>query len=173
MDIKNLNNKVFIRGRIINSVRSKYLKDKKKHIVYFVVAVPRTDYSLLYNNEAFNYFYCYTSDILVSPGYTQYVRDTFKMYDLVEIKGILDNMPHSNTSKSALVNHRALSSYISTICIIDIQKIKDTHEQRNREIPLMNKLRKTFGMQVKIEIADDAFEKDAFGIENNNELPNY
>lgn len=173
MDIKKLNNKVFIRGHIINSVRTKFDKVEKKHTTYFVVAVERDDYPLLHNKDKYNYFYCYASEVLLSPGYLDFVSKNFKMYDLVEIKGILDNIPSDKKVYANEVNKRALISYVSTICLIDIKKIEETTKQKDEIIPVLNKLRKTFGKETYVKFQEGAFEKDSFGLEKTDDLPNY
>lgn len=173
MDIKTLNNKVFIRGRIINSVRKKYDVEEKKHTVYFVVAVDRSEYPLLHNKDQYNYFYCYATEKLLMPYYLENVVQNFKMYDLVEIKGILDNVPSDKKVYANEVNKRALLSYVSTICLIDIKKIDETPKQKSDIIPVINRLRKTFGKETYVTFQENAFDKDAFGLEKDDELPDY
>lgn len=173
MDIKTLNNKIFIRGRVINSVRKKFDEKERCHLTYFVVAVERDQYPLRHNKDRHNYFYCYAYEKLLVGGYVEWVYRNIKMYDLVEIKGILDNSPSDKKVYAREVNNRALMSYVSTICLIDVKKIEEEPKDKDKIIPILNKLRKTFGNNTYVEFQEDAFEKDAFGLEKDDDLPDY
>lgn len=171
LEFKHLNNQCVIEGTIINSIRQKYEKSSSEQIVYFVIASSRKDYPLTYNKEDNNYFYCYASERLMSGTFLDMIRKNYKTYDNVKIRGILDNMPFKNSS-SKEVNKRAKHCYLSSICIIDIKICQEKPQATNNEIAIINSIRKTFGTNINVEIKEDAFNKDYFGLDIE-DMPDY
>lgn len=168
---KDLNNKVYIDGTIINSVRQKFHKPSAEQIVYFVVAVKRQDYPSTYNTEPHNYFYCYASEKLMGGTLLDMIRNTYKMYDNVRVYGVLDNIPNQS-SEAKEVNFRATHCYLSAISIIDIKPSEKLKPNTDKEIALINNVRKTFGTDIEVTVSEDAFDKDYFGLEQE-DLPDY
>lgn len=171
LDFNKLNNKVAFNGTIINSVRQNYSKSTKEEYVYFVVDVDRNDYPLIYNHEKYNHFYCYASERLMGGTFLDYIRKEFKMYDKVQICGILDNMPY-RVSQAKEVNFRAKNCYLSAICIIDIKHLKEK-KANNDEIIIINNIRKNFGKDVNVEFDENAMKKDVYGFDDDMQLPDY
>lgn len=171
LNFKELNNQVVLEGTIINSVRQKYNKESDEQIVYFVLGVPRTDYPLVYNKDEYNYFYCYGSEILMGGTFLDQMRKDLKMYQKINIWGILDNVPYQ-TSKAKEVNYRAIHCYCSRICVTDYKIIKRSVEEKDKEAVIINSVRKLFGKDVEVKIDKEAMKKDYFGLEDNN-LPDY
>ena len=171
LDFKHLNNQCVIEGTIINSIRQKYEKHSNEQVVYFVIASSRKEYPLTYNKEENNYFYCYASERLMSGTFLDIIRKNYKTYDKVKIRVILDNMPFRQSSAKE-VNQRAKYCYLSSICVIDIKPIEDKPKSTNNEIALINSIRKTFGTNINVEIQEDAFDKDYFGLDVD-DMPDY
>lgn len=171
LNFKDLNNKVVIDGAIINSVRQKFHKRTQEQIVYFVVAVKRTDYPQAYNLEENNYFYCYASEKLMGGTFLDYIRKTYKCYDNVKIFGILDNMPVRKSLEKE-VNARAQHCYLSAISIVDIKKSEKLGENDNTARLVINSLRKQFGKDINVEFEENALEKDFFGLQQD-DIPDY
>lgn len=171
--MQNQNNKVLLRGQIINTVRYKYDKKSAEYITYFVLAVTRQGLKTPYNYDDNNYFYCYGSEKVIGLSYCQDMKSKLSMYDMVEIEGMLENRINPQKQlKCKKVNFRALSGYISTICIVSYKKYKVDETLKNKQIKIINSVRKTFGKNVNVEVSADAFDKDTFGIELDN-MPDF
>lgn len=163
-----INNKVYLKGQIINSVRLKFDKQFGCDIVYFILGVERELNNTAYNNDKMAYFYCYMSEKDTDRVSIQEIKKALKMYSKIEINGILEN--RYNMDKNIIakeVNYRALNSYVSTICICDYKVFPDSNEyEKSKEIVYINSIRKTFGKNAEISFSEGAFDKNIFGLEN-------
>ena len=168
-------NKVRLRGTIANSVRQKYDARLGCQLVYFILAVPRLGLEKVYNGDDYNFFYCYISENLMPLAFLEEFKKQVGMYDELEVVGLLDN--RYNPLKNVVakeVNYRALNAYVSTICIKKYEKIYTDKKIREKQISIMNSVRKIFGKNTKVwvEIDGDALKKDVYGLKGN-DLPDY
>lgn len=168
---KDLNNKVYLCGTILNSIRQKYNKDTDEQYVYFTLSVDRQGYPTIYNHDEHNYFYCYASERLMGGEFLDKIRKNFNTFDNVCVYGVLDNI-QQKSSQSNLVNGRALQCYLSTICIIDMKPYAEKPTNSYKENLLLINARKEFGKNININVSPDAFDKDYNGLETDN-LPDY
>ena len=166
-------NKATLRGQIISPVRLRYSRRAKERLVYFTLAVSRYGLTTTFNKEPYNYFYCFASEKTDSLTFCQKAKESLNLHDIVQIEGFIDNrINHEKQLKTRYANFQALSGYISTFCFNSYKIIKVDEEMKNRQIALINSVRKSFDKNANIEISPDAFEKTTLGVESD-DLPDY
>lgn len=171
-------NKVYLKGKVFTWTSIKFDNRLNENVLQFTLAVPRESevYKIGYNQDKYNYFYCYAREGLHTLSQLNKWKRQLRKMITVEIKGCLDNrIKESDISqfKSQQAKYRALNVFVSTINILDIgfPEVGKTYQEENSAE--IKRLKQDFGNDIKITIDKNANKLDYFGFDISDDLPDY
>ena len=171
-------NKVYLKGTIVTSPTLKFNTRANEYLLFFTLAVPRTKplYLKGQNFDEYNYFYCVLSESNHIMSNLKLYERTYMRMDYIEIKGCLDNRLNKKTQIDVKdVNYRTLNCFVSVIDVLAMKHAEEDRETEEVELnkKLLGKLQSNFGSDVSVKVAQDAFDKDYYGFNNEDNLPDY